>query len=121
MAAHVLGISTRAAAANSSLAGGSRVPIEGNPFFVHEVVNLLESDGRLEDPDSVESWSVEIPQGVRQVIGRRLSTLSSDCNALLTTAAVMGREFEFPVLARVAELASATSPQLGADRNTGVD
>ena len=77
---------------------------EGNPFFVHEVVNLLESDGRLANPDSVESWSVEIPQGVRQVIGRRLSTLSTDCNALLTTAAVMGREFDFPVLAQVAEL-----------------
>ena len=77
---------------------------EGNPFFVHEVVNLLESDGRLADPDSVDSWSVEIPQGVRQVIGRRLSTLSTDCNALLTTAAVMGREFDFPVPAHVAEL-----------------
>jgi len=77
---------------------------EGNPFFVHEVVNLLESDGRLADPDSVESWSVEIPQGVRQVIGRRLSTLSAECNALLTTAAVMGREFDYPALAHVAEL-----------------
>ena len=53
---------------------------------------------------TVESWSVEIPQGVRQVIGRRLSTLSPECNALLTTAAVMGREFDFAVLAQVAEL-----------------
>lgn len=77
---------------------------EGNPFFVHEVVHLLESDGRLVNPDSVESWSVEIPQGVRQVIGRRLSTLPPDCNEVLTIAAVVGREFDFAVLAQIAEL-----------------
>ena len=76
---------------------------EGNPFFVHEVVQLLESDGRLEHPEKVESWSLEIPQGVRQVIGRRLSGLSEECNTVLAIASVMGREFDFPLLARVAE------------------
>jgi tetratricopeptide (TPR) repeat protein len=77
---------------------------EGNPFFVHEVVRLLQSDGRLEHLDEVDSWSVEIPQGVRQVIGRRLSSLSEDCNRVLTMASVIGREFELPVLSRVADL-----------------
>ena len=56
---------------------------EGNPFFVHEVVQLLQSDGRLERPEDVASWSVEIPQGVRQVVGRRLNALSEDCNRVL--------------------------------------
>ena len=78
---------------------------EGNPFFVHEVVQLLQSDGRLDDPAAVESWSVEIPQGVRQVIGRRLSSLSDECNRVLAIASVIGREFELPVLAQVSELA----------------
>lgn len=76
---------------------------EGNPFFVHEVVRLLQSDGRLDDPEAVASWSVEIPQGVRQVIGRRLDGLSTDCNQVLTLASVIGREFELRVLARAAD------------------
>jgi class 3 adenylate cyclase len=77
---------------------------EGNPFFVHEVVRLLQSDGRLEHPEQVASWSVEIPQGVRQVVGRRLDGLGDACNRVLTVASVMGREFELRVLARAAEL-----------------
>ena len=76
---------------------------EGNPFFVHEVVRLLQSDGRLDRPDEVASWSVEIPQGVRQVIGRRLDGLGEACNAVLTVASVIGREFELRVLAAAAE------------------
>jgi class 3 adenylate cyclase len=76
---------------------------EGNPFFVHEVVRLLQSDGRLDNPEAVASWSVEIPQGVRQVIGRRLDGLSPDCNQVLTIASVIGREFELRVLARAAD------------------
>jgi class 3 adenylate cyclase len=76
---------------------------EGNPFFVHEVVRLLQSDGRLDDPHKVASWSVEIPQGVRQVVGRRLDGLSEACNELLTVAAIIGREFELRVLAQAAE------------------
>jgi class 3 adenylate cyclase len=77
---------------------------EGNPFFVHEVVRLLQADGRLDRPEAVESWSVEIPQGVRQVIGRRLDDLSEECNRLLTIASAIGRDFELRVLARVAEV-----------------
>ncbi|MBW2386467.1 MAG: protein kinase, partial [Deltaproteobacteria bacterium] len=77
---------------------------EGNPFFVHEVVRLLQSDGRLDDPDSVASWSVEIPQGVRQVIGRRLDALSAECNRVLTIGSAIGRDFEVRVLGRVADL-----------------
>ncbi len=77
---------------------------EGNPFFVHEVVRLLQSDGRLDNPDLVESWSVEIPQGVRQVVGRRLNSLSEDCNRVLTVASIIGREFSLHILARASEL-----------------
>ncbi len=66
---------------------------EGNPFFVNEVVRLLVADGRLERPEEVKSWSVTIPQGVREVVGRRLDHLSEECNRALTVASVIGREF----------------------------
>jgi class 3 adenylate cyclase len=85
---------------------------EGNPFFVHEVVRLLQADGRLDHPEAVESWSVEIPQGVRQVIGRRLDALSEECNRLLTLASAIGRDFELRVLAGVAEVEEDTALEL---------
>jgi serine/threonine protein kinase/tetratricopeptide (TPR) repeat protein len=77
---------------------------EGNPFFVHEVVRLLQSDGRLEHPESVASWSLEIPQGVRQVVGRRLDGLPEECNRVLAVASIIGRDFELRVLAEAAQL-----------------
>src|SRR5262249_23258381 len=71
---------------------------EGSPFFVNEVVRLLVTDGRLEHPEQVKSWSVSIPQSVREVVGRRLDHLSAECNRVLTIASVIGREFELDAL-----------------------
>ncbi len=74
---------------------------EGNPFFVKEVVRQLASEGKdLTDPTaSVIEWS--IPEGVRQVIARRLSRLSPDANRLLQVAAVLGEGFTFELLSAV--------------------
>jgi class 3 adenylate cyclase len=77
---------------------------EGNPFFVNEIVRLLVADGRLEQPETVTSWSVTIPQGVREVVGRRLDHLSEDCNRVLTIGSVIGREFPLSVLEKVSEV-----------------
>jgi eukaryotic-like serine/threonine-protein kinase len=77
---------------------------EGNPFFVNEIVRLLVSDGRLERPGQVASWSVTIPQSVREVVGRRLDHLSEACNRALTSASVIGREFGVDALERVSDV-----------------
>src|SRR3954469_5409977 len=77
---------------------------EGNPFFVSEIVNLLAAEGELEDPSRLDEWTLTIPQGVREVIGRRLDRLSEECNQVLAIASVVGREFSVDVLERVAEL-----------------
>ena len=73
---------------------------EGNPLFVTEVVRLLVQEGELapERINERDSWSVRIPEGVREVIGRRLNRLSDHCNQILTTASVIGREFELQQL-----------------------
>ena len=42
---------------------------EGNPFFVNEIVRLLVSEGRLERAAEVTSWSVTVPQSVKEVVG----------------------------------------------------
>jgi tetratricopeptide (TPR) repeat protein len=72
---------------------------EGNPLFVTEVVRFLVQEGAL-TPDvgavprgRPESWTVRIPEGVKEVIGRRLNRLSQRCNQTLTIASVIGREF----------------------------
>src|SRR5207249_2123299 len=47
---------------------------------------------------------LSIPEGLRDVIGKRLSRLSPECNRLLTVAAVIGREFRLDVLQRVSRV-----------------
>ncbi|HEY0633310.1 MAG TPA: protein kinase [Thermoleophilaceae bacterium] len=76
---------------------------EGNPFFVSEIVSLMASEGTLDDAGQLDQFTVTIPQGVREVVGRRLDRLSEDCNRVLAVASAIGREFEVEVVERVAE------------------
>ncbi|MEA2411693.1 MAG: eukaryotic-like serine/threonine-protein kinase, partial [Thermoleophilaceae bacterium] len=77
---------------------------EGNPFFVSEIVSLMASEGTLDDAGRLEGFTVTIPQGVREVVGRRLDRLSEDCNRVLAVASAIGREFGVEIVERVAEL-----------------
>src|SRR5262249_7260294 len=45
---------------------------------------------------------VRIPEGVTEVIGRRLNLLSAGCNEVLALASVIGRDFAWEVLLRAA-------------------
>ncbi|HEX6116038.1 MAG TPA: AAA family ATPase [Solirubrobacterales bacterium] len=78
---------------------------EGNPFFVSEVVRLLAAEGRLDAGAAGGAGSAlpQIPQGVREVVGRRLDRLSGEANSVLAIAAAIGREFSLDVLARACE------------------
>jgi hypothetical protein len=83
---------------------------EGNPFFMVEVMRHLAETGALEQREG--RWAVSsvldevgIPEGVRDVVGRRLSRLSAAANQALTAAAVVGLEFEPVVVAAAAGLA----------------
>ena len=67
---------------------------EGNPFFVQEVARHLAEGG--------DSSAGSIPQGVRDVIGRRVSRLREDSVALLQVASVVGRDFDVSVITLVA-------------------
>ncbi|HLA24068.1 MAG TPA: protein kinase [bacterium] len=80
---------------------------EGNPFFVEEVLkHLVESgaiyreEGRWQRKEIAE---IEVPQSVKEVIGRRLEQVSDACRQTLTIAAVIGKRFDFDVLVRTAE------------------
>ena len=75
---------------------------EGNPFFVGQVLRHLVETGavRVDDGRWVVSkrGPVGIPEGVREVIGRRLSQLAVETNDVLSVAAVIGREFDSSLL-----------------------
>ena len=83
---------------------------EGNPLFVREVLRYLVEEGLLRreggrwSPTGEEPFVSRIPEGLRDVIGKRLSRLSVECNRVLSVAAVFGREFRLDVLQRVAHL-----------------
>ena len=74
---------------------------EGNPFFLAEVIRLPESQGG--SGASGLGGELGLPQGVRDVVGQRLRRLSDQCNLVLTTASIVGREFDFGMLGIVME------------------
>jgi len=82
---------------------------EGNPFFVREVLSHLVEEGRLYR-DENGRWTaggitdiseLGIPEGVREVIGRRLSRLSEGCNRMLTLVSTMTGGFTWEALKAV--------------------
>ena len=82
---------------------------EGNPFFVTEVLRHLAESGALTRVDGrwvgdLESLAENLPEGVREVVGRRLDHLTEDCNRMLTVGAAMPGGFEMEVCAAVLDL-----------------
>ena len=77
-----------------------------NPFFIEELLRHLLEMGAIEPhtgrwPASTEVEVFGIPQGIRQVLDRRLTFLSTATAELLQVSAVLGQEFEFTLLNRM--------------------
>lgn len=92
-----------------ALARAIHTETEGNPFFVSEIFLHLREEGWISDRD--EDWTAVaamgawgIPEGVRQVVGRRLSRLSDDTNRLLGLAAAFTAGCDFRVLHALSDL-----------------
>ncbi len=90
------------AEADRALAAAIYEETDGNPFFVREVLRHLRETGAIERRDG--QWIIRrieqlgIPEGVREVVGRRLARVSDEANQTLRVAAVVGTEFELPVV-----------------------
>jgi class 3 adenylate cyclase len=93
-----------------AIAAAIAAETDGNPFFIKEVLRHLVEEGRFfRGADG--RWATDrpiadlgIPEGVREVIDRRLSRLSGDTNKLLSAAALFEGTFRLDVLAGVAGL-----------------
>ena len=92
----------------ADLARAVHAETEGNPFFVDQVLRHLAETGAIDRQQgkwgsgAAGEW-IGIPEGVREVIGRRLRLLSDESNAILEAAAVVGREFDLDLVASTAD------------------
>ncbi len=78
---------------------------EGNPFYLRELLRSLQDTGAI--VESRGGWvfdptvAVEVPETVERVVLARIDRLSPGDRDLLSSAAVIGREFDLPLLGRV--------------------
>jgi DNA-binding SARP family transcriptional activator len=88
-------------AAVLSMASSLSELTEGNPFFGREVVRHLIETGSIEAGRTSGVAALELPVEVSKLLSRRLERLSPRCRELLLVAAVIGRQFDIALLARV--------------------
>jgi class 3 adenylate cyclase len=77
----------------------------GNPFFIEEILLHLVESGRLFQ-DERGRWrsnvrtieALDIPDGIREAVERRVARLSDDADIALAQAAVLGPDFSYDVL-----------------------
>ena len=82
---------------------------QGYPFFVEEVYRHLVENGKVFDETGqfrtdIKIADTEVPESVRLIIGRRLERLDENEKQALTAAAVIGRSFNFKVLAAICKI-----------------
>jgi tetratricopeptide (TPR) repeat protein len=65
---------------------------EGNPFFIEETLRSLP------ELDERALSRIKVPDGVKELISRRLQQLSETANRVLSVAAVIGRQFDLALL-----------------------
>ncbi len=78
-----------------------RAVTEGNPFFIVETLRSLAASEVVADEPGAWERALDgmgVPEGVNEVIARRLGQLSPGALKALTMAAVVGREFRLGVL-----------------------
>jgi DNA-binding SARP family transcriptional activator len=91
-----------------TVAEAVRVHTGGNPFFVGELLRHLAETGatyRRQRPWSyyADGDDVGVPQGVQEVVARRLRRLSEMANRAIVWASVIGAEFDLGLLERVGD------------------
>jgi class 3 adenylate cyclase len=81
----------------------------GNPFFVEEVLRQLATSGAVYQEDgrwrtSADIDDLLIPEGIREVVGRRVAELGEVAARSMTHAAAIGVEFSLDVLRRISDV-----------------
>jgi class 3 adenylate cyclase len=81
---------------------------DGNPFFVTELLRHLTETGAIsKDGRWIAKGAIDklaLPDSVREVLGARIARLGAESGRVLGLAAVIGRDFDFDLLARATKL-----------------
>lgn len=71
---------------------------EGNPFFLSQLVSALVEQGALWYSGNRWEWSpvseLRLPSGIDSLIAQRIARFSASTQAILGTAAIVGRDFD---------------------------
>jgi tetratricopeptide (TPR) repeat protein len=84
----------------------------GNPLFIHQIVQHLVETGRLSKRngqwEAASAWESKLAaeDRMREVVDARLSRLLERCRVALSHAAVLGEEFELEVLGQMLPFAA---------------
>jgi class 3 adenylate cyclase/tetratricopeptide (TPR) repeat protein len=83
--------------------------VEGNPFYVEEIINSLIESGTLTHRGG--AWNLarpidesEVPPTVQGVVSARLDRLEKEMKRILQEASVIGRTFLYEILKRITRL-----------------
>ena len=75
---------------------------EGNPFLLTQLVRCLTEEGSLWNDGQQWQWKavsgLRMPSDAEGILSRRLERFSASTHAVLSTAAVIGREFDVPLV-----------------------
>ncbi len=81
----------------------------GNPLFLSELLQML---SQQQEQGYGDANADSVPKGVRDLIGRRASHLSSECRRALSLASVAGMQWSFEL---VRAAAAAFDPPMNED------
>ena len=91
------------------LAHALRRDTDGNPFFAREIMRHLAETGAI-FRDEAGQWhanfelsDARLPASVREVVGQRVARLGDACQRVLSNAAVVGRDFDLDLVARLTD------------------
>ena len=74
---------------------------EGNPLFIEELTGYLNERGLLAAGDAAALAHAEVPATIQDLLTARIDRLPESAKRVLQVAAVLGREFPFPLLQAV--------------------
>ncbi len=80
---------------------------DGNPFFAEQIIYYLQDEGKLGKENG--EWVIRdqtqspLPDNIRALLVSRIDRLAQEVKDVVLTAAVLGREFEIPLLSHMLE------------------
>ncbi|MEO1257931.1 MAG: tetratricopeptide repeat protein [Bacteroidota bacterium] len=88
----------------------------GNPFYAEQIIEYFLESGQLEQRDglwTVKDENVRISDSIQAILTARIDRLSEMVKETVKAAAVIGREFELPVLNEIMKTSATFTPRDG--------